>query len=252
MYFVTAKVKLKLHTHQVRLEKLTLPDISSALSNLVRKRDEELAKIMLDLCRTAQCSLASQANGKDTTTLRITFAHRNGINYLDRLLTALAGQCLNTQQAEYLVDAIDLPDDIWAGINTWQDLLTETTTPVISLVFITPAALTHKHNSIVFPEPLILFGDLLEKWQSLNGPVLPNELNHYLKTGGCVVADYHLSTQSFCTEQEQHRGLVGQIKYQCRKDNKACITALHALARLASYTSVGYYTALGMGAVVLN
>jgi CRISPR-associated endoribonuclease Cas6 len=109
----------------------------------------------------------------------------------------------------------------------------------------------------LFPAPLDVFSGLSRRWQSLEGPALPDGLEHFLQVGGCVVSRYGLRSVEFRTSERTQIGFTGWVIYRVAyrspqtspNDNEAThIAALNALGRLAFFTGVGYQTARGMGA----
>jgi CRISPR-associated endoribonuclease Cas6 len=149
--------------------------------------------------------------------------------------------------------SVDLTGSEWTGVSTWADLAPPTTGRHIHFTFATPTAINKRGDNpgdrftSLYPEPLDLFSGLARRWQALEGPVLPDDLEHFVGAGGCVVADYRLHTVGFRTQERKQKGFMGWVVYECRKDDAMHIAALNALARLAFFTGVGYQTARGMG-----
>ena len=91
------------------------------------------------------------------------------------------------------------------------------------MIFVTPAAITKSNGnggrfSSLFPEPVDIFRGLNRRWQSLEGPELPDDLEKFVQAGGCVVSNYSLRAIEFQTPERTQIGFLGWVVYECRRD----------------------------------
>jgi CRISPR-associated endoribonuclease Cas6 len=255
MYFVALLLKLKLRDRHL---KLTVADgvyAHAAILNTLTEVDAEAGRKLHEMRRNKRISIALIESAQDSATLRLTFMAEEGLAYANLLLSKLATYpTLRLGSVIGEVDAVNLADPDWAGVSTWADFVYHHENS-FQFRFITPTAITkrgHGHRRYVslYPDPLSVFSGLARRWQALNGPKLPHDLEEFIESGGCVVSRYNLQTIEFSMEGHSQIGFVGRVVYKCRtKDQVEYIAALNALARLAPFTGVGYQTARGMGAV---
>jgi CRISPR-associated endoribonuclease Cas6 len=197
------------------------------------------------------------------TTLRLTFAHQDGLAYAETLVNALSARpLLRIGPTLCEVQAVDLAGSEWTGISSWADLTSGTKGHTIRLEFATPTAITKRDGNggrfmSLFPAPLDVFSGLSRRWLALDGPALPDDLERFLQAGGCVVSGYGLRSVEFRTLERTQIGFTGWVIYRIAyrspqtslNENEARhIAALNALGRLAFFTGVGYQTTRGMGA----
>jgi CRISPR-associated endoribonuclease Cas6 len=256
MYFVPMLLKLK---SRDRCSKLTVADgvyAHAAVMKAISEEDPEAGRRLHDTRRNKRISMALFNNGKHAASLRLTFMAEDGLSYAKLLVNALATRS-TVQLGKVIceVEGVDFAYPEWAVISTWADFFPEEPASRLHIRFLTPAAITKtdgrgKRFVSLYPEPLDIFMGLVRRWNALEGPELSGDLARFIKEGGCVVSRYDLRTEEFNTKERTQIGFVGTVVYECRfKDQRDCIVALNALARLARFTGIGYQTARGMGAV---
>ncbi len=205
--------------------------------------------------RNKRFTTAIIAAGHEESRLRLTFFTTEGLMATQALIDALTHQGeLRIGRTQWAITAIDISDPEWAGVRSWADLMTTTSGDRIRLTFMTPTAIMKRDNdgrrfSALYPHPADVFLGLHRRWVALEGPALPSDLDAFLGDHGLVVANYQLRTVTFRSRVRTQIGFTGAVLYECRKNSPAHLAAVHALARLAFYTGVGYQTARGMGTV---
>lgn len=261
MYFMAMMVHL--HPHDDRA--LTISDSAhaqAAILHAISAEQPEQGRSLHDMQRNKLMALSILPGPDQSTRLRLTFMAQDGLAYAQTLINALA-TCPTLRLGHILCDvgSVDLGGSDWSGVSTWADLTTAANGRHLHFTFATPTAITKRDDrggrfAALYPEPLDLFAGLSRRWQALalgtcpewENLCLPDDLGHFLRTGGCVVANYHLRTVAFHTSERTQIGFTGWVVYECRRDESACVAALKALTRLAFFTGVGYQTARGMGA----
>lgn len=255
MYFVALLLHLKLCD---RRSKLTVADgvyAHAAILNVITTVDAEAGRKLHEMRRNKRVAIALIDSTKDSAILRLTFMAEDGLAYANMLVNRLAAYpTLRLGNAIGEVEAVNLADPDWAGVSTWADFVDHYENS-LQFRFITPTAITkrghgHTRYMSLYPDPFSVFSGLARRWQALNGPKLPHDLEEFIESGGCVVSRHNLHTIEFSREGHTQIGFVGRVVYECcQTDQVEYIVALNALARLAPFTGVGYQTARGMGAV---
>lgn len=256
MIFVAALIRLKSLNNQ---HKLTVTDCifaHAAVMTAISTVDAEAGRQLHDMRRHKRITLAIVESTRHTAALRVTFLGQEGLTCANALANALStNPVLRLGSTAWVVESADLTDPKWAGMSTWSDLTaTENRDQHIRFQFVTPTAITKQDGNggrfvALYPDPISLFSGLARRWQGLEGPTLPDNLERFIETGGCVVSNHALHTTTFSAADRTQIGFVGHAVYECRKSNVTYANALHALSQFARFVGVGYQTARGMGAV---
>lgn len=255
MYFVAMTLPLQPRTHCAPLTVADGVYAHAAIHHSISDVDPDLGRALHDMRRHKRITVAIMGNSRKAAALRLTFMASDGLAYANALVNALSARpVLRLGQTVCDVGPADLTNPDWSGVGTWADLTPGPPERHIRFTFATPAAITKRGENgdrftALYPEPGDLFAGLARRWESLNGPALPDNLDQFVQGGGCVVSGYRLRTVQFHTPERTQIGFTGWVVYECRKDSVEQVTALNALARLAFFTGVGYQTARGMGAV---
>lgn len=152
----------------------------------------------------------------------------------------------------------------WSGWTSYAELLEQSQQrPArqldrLPLEFDSPTAFTGEHQpwgreTIVWPEPLRVFGGLARRWQcfapeGLAGTVESEELARYL-IERVRVEEYTLQTQRLHLRQALLLGFVGHCTFLLPPDDAGnhLRRQVHLLADYAFYAGVGHKTAQGLG-----
>ena len=254
MYFIAMLVKLfPIKSGDVSLteEWIYSTTLSTALYELLCDEGEARETLMQD-CGQRWFSIAPVNTEGQQVMLRVTLLGREALCDVHAWLNALSTHpVLHLNKGIYRIVSVDLAHPLWSSVRTWADLTKPSPGRFMCLRFISPMMMNPLEpeggSAVYFPQPSLLFTQLLQKWQRLGGPALPDDLTSFLERGGCVVADYRLHTEHFLLRDERREGLVGWVVYECRERNILYVSVLKWLARLACFTGVGCYTEQGLG-----
>jgi len=202
-------------------------------------------------------TIAVLQSDTDQQIVRVTVCGQHALTISNALLSTLAEQpMISYEHLSYQVLSVDLEPIPGAAVSTWTDLLVPPSRRALRLHFVTPVIFTGaKEGSAggeVFPQPLQVFSTLLDRWREIGGPVFAQDVLPWLQRYECIVSDYRLQAEPIGLGTEAgsvavYPGWKGWITYTCREPQSACMSTLHALARLACFTGVGDYTELGLG-----
>lgn len=256
MHFVAIHITIQTAT-DATLTVADAPYAHAAILHAMSSIDPTAGQKLHDTQRNKRMTIAlfNPDRSRRMTCLRVVILADDDTNYAGVLLDALSHQStLQLGRTAVDIQRVAVQGTPWSGIATWADLTLEHPEPSMNFSFDTPTAIMKtddngKRFSSVLPEPLDIFRGLARRWTGLGGRSLPDNLETFLQTGGCVVAHHRLKTVTFHTQERTQIGFIGNVTYHCRKHDPQCITALNALARLAFFTGVGYQTARGMGLV---
>jgi len=137
----------------------------------------------------------------------------------------------------------------WADFTTFSQLLNNAASETrIRLTFLSATTFRSKgRRNILFPEPSLVFGSLLNRWNATAGAdyrlELPAEVTSLVR-----ISNYRLGTRALVFGSYQELGFSGQTTYEF-SDNMAVehVKTLNALADFAFYAGVGAKTTMGMG-----
>lgn len=160
-------------------------------------------------------------------------------------------------QRRYEVESIDLTHPVWSRVSTWADILAASAARMIRFSFATPLITRRPTNpvswgALPFPEPIPLFSSVIDPWQELGGPELPDDPTQLVQATDCVISHYRLFTRPVVIGGHSISGYLGWIEYECRRPDHPYLASLNALARLAFFTGTGYNTAQGLGATAVS
>lgn len=258
MYFGAVLLRLKVLN---AIQKLSAADgayAHAAILNKITDVSIEAGQKLHDLPRHKPLSLGIIQSTKQVATVRLTFMAEDGLTYTSTLINALSIQpMLQLGRATCSVETVDLTNPEWCGFSTWADFVSSKSDAHLCFHFVTPTAITKRDPDggrfvSLYPEPLDIFAGLTRRWQALSGPTLPEGLERFITTGGCVISRYKLQTEGFIAKERVQIGFTGQAVFECRKKEAEYIAALNALARFAYFAGIGYQTMRGLGTVQVS
>ncbi len=102
-------------------------------------------------------------------------------------------------------------------------------------------------RNILFPQPALVFGSLLARWNALSSLKLPEAVKDAV-VEGVTLSQYNLRTHILHFPDYQEVGFEGTAHFLIDKhlDDEA-LQAINALAVFAFYSGVGAKTTMGMG-----
>lgn len=117
----------------------------------------------------------------------------------------------------------------------------------VEMRFCTSTSIKTQGSYAIFPDPHLLFHNLIAKWNAFSSSSVLEEMNlaEHIADGLSIV-EYNLHTHPFSLEGRRIRAFRGTLRLGIfANDMNARLTAL--LCSFASYSGTGIKTALGMG-----
>lgn len=117
----------------------------------------------------------------------------------------------------------------------------------IELEFLSPTAFrSGGRRNVVFPEPELVFGSYLNRWQAFSPVRLDDSVSSWLDR--MVVARYKLETRILHFGLYQEVGFTGRCRFELDKNTpEEVVVVVNALADFAFYCGTGAKTTMGMG-----
>jgi len=134
------------------------------------------------------------------------------------------------------------------GFQSYEGILNSASTwRQIELQFLSPTAFrSGGKRNVVFPEPELVFGSYLNRWQAFSPVTLDDSVASWFDR--IVVARYQLETHILNFGSYQEVGFTGRCRYELDKNTPEEVAlALNALADFAFYCGTGAKTTMGMG-----
>jgi len=120
--------------------------------------------------------------------------------------------------------------------------------PIITLRFVSPTTFrSGGRRNVVFPEPALVFGSLLARWNRFSGSSLDMERLRNVVRAACAVVRYRLKTAVLSFGAYRETGFVGDVCYEAASLAEEDLRVVNALADFAVYAGVGAKTSMGMG-----
>ena len=135
-----------------------------------------------------------------------------------------------------------------ASFQSYRGLLENASTERhVTLEFLSPTAFrSGGKRNVLFPEPGLIFGSYLSRWQAFSPVTLDNSISPWVN--GMVVARYRLETRILHFGSYQEVGFTGRCRIELdRNTPEEVVLALNALADFAFYCGTGAKTTMGMG-----
>lgn len=169
--------------------------------------------------------------------------------FMDATLKA-ASQPLRLESAIFRIDrlAVTPSDSPLCGHQHYENLLDGASLQrKISLQFLSPTAFRSKgKRNVLFPEPTLVFGSYLSKWQSF----APLKLDEAIATcwSKMITAQYKLTTHILHYDSYQETGFEGRCIFEVPVElPEDTVKTINALADFAFYCGTGAKTTMGMG-----
>jgi len=120
----------------------------------------------------------------------------------------------------------------------------------ISLQFLSPTVFRSKGTrNTLFPQPELVFGSLLNRWNTFSSLKLDTELYQCFESR-ILLTRYRLQTAMLNFGTYQEAGFTGQCNYLLNNAlPEEQLRSINALAEFALYSGVGAKTTMGMGQV---
>lgn len=158
--------------------------------------------------------------------------------------------------ARFRVEAatIDPAVDGWAGTADWSDLLAleqvgRAQPPSrFAVQFVAPTTFRSNGRNIPLPLPELVFGSLVERWNSVAPITLPPEVRRFASE--CLVLGrYQLQSERVFAFERGETAFTGRCTYIPTNHDRYYLHCCAALLRLAFFSGVGAKTSMGFGTV---
>lgn len=143
----------------------------------------------------------------------------------------------------------------WSGRTTYEELAagqllrSDPLPRRVTLHFASPTAF--KSGGVTAPVPLpgLVFGSLVERWNSFSPITLSPEMRRFGEEA-LAISRYRLESRPVAQKNQALRiGGVGEVTYQAVHGDRYWLGVLNMLADFALFSGVGVQTATGMGQV---
>lgn len=141
----------------------------------------------------------------------------------------------------------------WAGAHTFEELaapaLGRASAPPRrwELEFVSPVTFRQRGMNAPLPTPDLVFGSLLEKWNTCSTVTLPDEVRRYA-TECLAVSRFDLQSASVPAKGTGLQvGAVGVCGYTATVHDRYWMACIDLLAQFAFYSGVGAATTRGLG-----
>jgi CRISPR-associated endoribonuclease Cas6 len=142
----------------------------------------------------------------------------------------------------------------WANVVSYQEfaasyLLTpDRHSSQVNLHFAAPTTFRRDGRYVPLPIPDLIFGSLLDRWQSFAPIALHPEMRRFAKE--VVTINRHkIHTHAMPKKSGQIIGFIGQVTFSVLHSDRYWLSMTHLLANFAFYSGVGYQTTSGLGQV---
>jgi CRISPR-associated endoribonuclease Cas6 len=149
---------------------------------------------------------------------------------------------------------IDPAIDPLAGMADWSDLVALEQVGRVSpahrfgLHFLAPTTFRSNGRNIPLPLPELVFGSLLERWNSVAPITLPPEVRRF--AGEClVISRYDLRSTKIASFGGGETAFTGRCTFTATNRDRYYLHCCAALLRLAFFSGVGAKTSMGFGVV---
>ncbi len=127
----------------------------------------------------------------------------------------------------------------------WEEIWPGPASPEVSLRLHTPTSFRRQGVQIIYPEPGLVFGSLLQRYNAFAGCRLPPEWSQRL--GTVRTSRYALRTEAVHFRDYTMIGCRGLVTFTAPPGNPELSALMSGLARLVPYTGVGYKVTMGLG-----
>ena len=132
-----------------------------------------------------------------------------------------------------------------SGQKTWDELLRTRPAADLSLKFLTPTFFRRRGFNYPMPEPGLVLGSLIAKWNAFAPEAVPESVSTTL-TEGVTVRFFSGRTQG-AVAHERVVGYLGRVTYHLPDASSKEAAWLARLGELAFFSGVGAKTTLGFG-----
>ncbi|ADI13569.1 CRISPR-associated endoribonuclease Cas6 [Truepera radiovictrix] len=179
--------------------------------------------------------------------IRLTFLSEPLYTALAPALHDLPRRPLSLGDRTYTVTDVLQEGHPWAGATTYPRLFQTPGDADLSLHFATPTVFRRHGANYPLPEPRLVLGSLIERWNLYAPLAVPSEVASRL-TEGCVPRFFELRSRTVYAH-DPFTGFLGRVTFHLRGASADEAHWLAILGRFAFYSGVGAKTTLGFGQV---
>jgi len=206
---------------------------------------------------TATTSLAYQRKTTSTSEtpnqllLRLTFLTDEAVAYFLKSALEWDNRALQLGSAHFKVEQVRLLDVDRPKKNfcSYEELLSAATAEhSLAFHFLSPTAFRSEgKRNVLFPEPGLVFGSLLNRWNAFSPVKLETELQQCFDSQ-ILLGRYKLETRMLNFGNYQETGFVGRCSFVLKDElSEQQLRTINALADFTLYSGVGAKTTMGMG-----
>ncbi|MFQ6055517.1 MAG: CRISPR-associated endoribonuclease Cas6 [Methanosarcinales archaeon] len=185
---------------------------------------------------------------------RITFLQDDLFGFFTKYFLEINKDEIRLEDNTFKISAIyatNSKDNEWSGYRTYEEIYNNTYNDIeIRLEFKSPTAFKRKNIAYLFPEPRLVFGSLLKKWNKYSPYQVQNSIMDNIEND-VIVSRYKLQTKAlhYRNKNKEYivKGFVGIVDYKIRSRNEEIIKTINLLSDFAIFSGVGYKTPMGMG-----
>lgn len=189
-------------------------------------------------------------NPEKEHSLRLTFLNGEVFSHFLDAAMRWGGKALELGPASFRIENIRtiMTNEPGVSFDSYQGLLDKAVAErSIELEFLSPTAFrSGGKRNVIFPQPELVFGSYLSKWQEFSPVKLDDSISLWLdKT---IVTRYKLETRILDFGSYQEVGFIGRCRFEPDRDtSEEAVVALNTLADFAFYCGTGAKTTMGMG-----
>jgi CRISPR-associated endoribonuclease Cas6 len=159
--------------------------------------------------------------------------------------------------------SLDRAKHPWAGQATYQELAAPYLlggqagpSAKVGLEFVSPTTFKSQGRYVPLPQPELVFGSLLDRWQRF-APIALHPDARRFAAETVVLSRYQLRTRGVPYKQggqgngqpggAMQIGFTGPVLFTALNRDRYWLNVLHLLAAFAFYSGVGYATTIGLG-----
>jgi len=152
--------------------------------------------------------------------------------------------------------AAEATEHPWAGQASYEELVQRYTlsaqrvSPHVTLRFASPTVFRSRDRNVPLPQPELVFGSLLNRWNEFAPLRLPEEARRFAQE--CLALSRCWMRTEYVRFGEEGRGAVGFVgacRFAMLNRDPYWMRLMHLLAAFSLYAGMGRWTTVGLGQV---
>ncbi len=197
--------------------------------------------------------------------LKIGLLNKRGFDALGDVLfpiAALQGK-INVAGIEFVLEEIKLRGHPWASILNWNELFASGAdgklrheiakkdtinagNMSVSFRFLTPTTFRRGDKNRIVPDPELVFGSLLDRWNAYAPEKLPAELKQRFASE-IIISKISIKSGLYELKHQSLLGFTGLCAYTVTSNDVELLAIIQKLSWFAIFCGVGQKTTMGMG-----